>query len=212
MKRRETKTPSSFWLETPAKDGEARTEKTRAVITAGFLSRPRGGTRLQRLAAFLSRGADDRQKGMLQERFVDLSLSREEYVLAQLRRREIFEFAAFYYAIDVLGLTAPEDSLVLLDFQATRAPAGPFFDDFELLRLEEIWRDRPGAFEPSMLARFLAPAMPEAVAHHLVDACESAGFLARRTVRNAVVVTSIGMMEEVLADCLRDARLNIGDL
>ncbi len=64
-----------------------------------------------------------------------------------------------------------------------------------------------------MLARFLAPAMPEAVTHDLIDACESAGFLARRaTVRNAVVVTSIGMMEEILADCLRDARLNIGDL
>ena len=212
MKRRDTKTPSSFWLETPAKDGVARAEKTRAVIMAGFLSRLRGGARLKTLEAFLSRESDDRQKVMLQERFVDLSLSRDEHVLVQLRRKEILEFAGFYYAIDVLALTAPEDSLVLLDFQATRAPAGPFFDDFELLRLEEIWRDRPGALEPSMLARFLAPAMPEAVTHHLIDACESAGFLARRTVRNAAIVTSIGMMEEILADCLRDSYLNIGDL
>ena len=219
MKRKETnsKTPSSFWLEGPvgqAKEtaAEPLAESERAFIAAGFLSNMRGGVRLKTLDAFLSLALNARPKATFQDRLMEVSLSRDERILAQLRREEILEFAGFYYAIEAMGLTTPQDSLVLLDFHAVRAPAGPFFDDFELLRLEEIWCERPGALEQSMLARFLAPAMPEAVSHRLIGACETAGFLTRRaTVRNAVVVASTGVMEEILADCLRDMR-PIGNL
>lgn len=219
MKRKEanSKTPSSFWLEAPVgqakeKGAEPQTENIRAFIAAGFLSLARGGKRLKALEAFLSLAPHSRPKMTFQDRLMQLSLSREEKVVAQLRRDDLPAFAGFFYAIDAMGLTAPDDSLVLLDFHAARAPAGPFFDDVELLRLEEIWRDRPGALEQSMLARFLAPAMSEAVSHRLVGACEAAGFLLRKaTVRNAVIVVSTGMMEESLADCLRDLRLDIGN-
>ena len=100
------------------------------------------------------------------------SLNRDAAVLAQLSSKPMFDFVASLTVIHALALTGPDDIIVLLDLHNARVAAlakeqmppqrlagTNTLPDKDLLRLEEIWRDMPGGFEQSTLARFLAPNM-----------------------------------------------------
>ncbi len=166
-----------------------------------------------------------RTKAGLLQRFCRESLNKDASVLNQLASPHMYAFAEFFYAIHALGLTGPDDIMVLLDLhnshvdelakkQATpQRMSAAMFPETDLLHLEEIWRETPGGFEQSTLARFLAPYMSEDSVYMLVLACEAAGFLIRTaTVCNSVVVCSTGLMEEVMTEYLRDMRFAIREL
>lgn len=234
MKRKEplSRSKSSFWLEGPVPQ-----QKSTALATAGDRRRPASIA-----PGFLAHHWSVTAVNDLKKNWTALeiirrtrsellaclrreSLNRDAAVLAQLSSKPMFDFVEFFYAIHALALTGPDDIIVLLDLHNARVAAlakeqmppqrlaGTIFPDKDLLRLEEIWRDMPGGFEQSTLARFLAPNMSEETVYMLVIACEAAGFLTRMaTVCNAVVVSSTGLMEEVMTNCLRDMRFAIREL
>ncbi len=154
------------------------------------------------------------------DRLAQESASKDEAVLRILRSDAVLALAEFIYAIHALGLTGPDDSLVLLDLHNARAAAmakrgdghaldAPF-TDFELLHFEEIWRASPGSLEQAMLARFLRHAMPNESVEPLMTACEAAGFVSRKAVRHARTVSSTGVIEAVVTECLPEIGLGEG--
>jgi hypothetical protein len=79
-----------------------------------------------------------------------------------------------------------------------------------LPRLVENWRERPGAFDQSNLARLLAAAMSAETCRKVVVACAEAGLLVReRTSYGTILIVSTGAMEETLGRCLREARRRV---
>ncbi len=233
MKRRQpnSKTRSSLWLEGPVRNAKAGTleasiDSARANIAPGFLAHHWSVTALNDLKKnWVALDMIRRAKATFIDRLCRESLTQDAGVLSQLVGEHMFTFAEFYYSIHAMGLTGPDDIIVLLDLHnervaalakarlATPRLAGAIFSDVDLARLEEIWRDMPGGLEQSTLARFLAPHMLEDSAHMLVVACEAAGFVMRTaTVCNSVVVASTGIMEEIMTTCLRDMRFAIREL
>lgn len=230
MKRRETHSNARtrFWLEPPASQTpvEASVVRKRASISPGFLANHWSVTAVNDLKKnWTALEIIQRTKAGLLQRFCRESLNKDASVLNQLVNPHMYAFAEFFYAIHALGLTGAEDVMVLLDLHNSRvaefakkqiAPqrlAAAVFSEIDLLRLEEIWRETPGGFEQSTLARFLAPYMSEDNVYMLVLACEAAGFLIRTaTVCNSVVVSSTGLMEVVMTEYLRDMRFAIREL
>ncbi len=233
MKQRDanSKTRSSFWLEGPVRHAragalEAAADKPHASIAPGFLAHHWSVTALNDLKKnFVALDLFRRAKATFIDRLCRESMSKDAAVLSQLASDPMFDFAEFYYAIHAFGLAGQDDVIVLLDLHNARvaslakAPCvqrdltGAIFPDVDLVRLEEIWRDMPGSLEQSTLARFLSPTMSEDSVHMLVIACEAAGFVTRTaTVRNSVVVSSVGIMEEIMTECLRDLRSAIREL
>ncbi|MGB8277925.1 MAG: hypothetical protein WCF20_08360 [Methylovirgula sp.] len=233
MKRREanSKTRSSFWLEGPVRQAkadalEAAVDRARSYIAPGFLAHHWSVTALNDSKKnWLTLEIVRRAKATFIDRLCRESMSQDARVLSQLAGEHMFEFAEFYYSMHAMGLTGADDIIVLLDLHNERvaalakarlAPqrlAGAIFPDVDLVRLEEIWRDMPGGLEQSALARFLAPHMSEDSVHMLVIACEAAGFVTRTaTVCNCVVVSSTGVVEEVMTASLRDMRFAIREL
>ncbi len=233
MKHRDahSKTSSSFWLEDPVRHPragmlDAAVDRPRASIAPGFLAHHRSVTTANDLKKnFIALDFFRRAKAQFTDRLCQESMSKDAAVLRPLASESMFDFAEFYYAIHAMGLRGHDDAIVLLDMHNARVASlataprgthdltGAFFSDVDLMRLEEIWRDMPGSLEQSILARFLAPYMSEASVHRLVVACEAAGFVTRTaTVRNCVVVSSVGLMEEIMTECLRDLRSAISEL
>jgi hypothetical protein len=230
MKRRDT--PSNartrFWLEPKAssKSVETTVVRKRASVSPGFLAHHWSVTAVNDLKKnWTALDIIRRTKAGLLQRFCRESLNKDASVLNQLTNHNMYAFAEFFYAIHALGLVGADDVIVLLDLhnatvaELAKKPMTPqqlaatTFADTDLLRLEEIWRETPGGFEQSTLARFLAPYMSEDSAYMLVIACEAAGFLIRTaTVCNSVVVSSTGLMEEVMTEYLRDMRFAIREL
>lgn len=235
MKRRETHSNARtrFWLDTPAPQlpapqlpTEVPAARKRSSIAPGFLAHHWSVTAVNDLKKnWTALEIIRRSRAGLSQRLCQESLNQDASVLSQLASDNMFAFAEFFYAIHALGLAGPDDIIVLLDLHNSRVAehakkqmasprrAAAIFPEADLLRLEEIWREMPGGFEQSVLARFLAPYMSEDSVYMLVIACEAAGFLVRTaTVCNSVVVSSTGIMEEVMTECLRDMRFAIGAL
>jgi hypothetical protein len=233
MKRRDlnSKSRSSLWLESPivptkVDTTEASGARVRSSIDPGFLAHHWSVTAVNELKKnWLALDMVRRAKATFVDHLCRESLSQDAAILGHLASDPMFAFAEFYYAIHAMGLTGADDIIVLLDMHNERIAAlaniwlpphwlaGAIFPDVELIRLEEIWRDMPGGLQQSMLARFLAPHMREEIVYMLVIACEEAGFVTRTaTVRNSVVVSSTGVMEEIMTTCLRDMRLAICEL
>jgi hypothetical protein len=196
------------------------------MIAAGFLAHRRSGMAAGDLKKnWMTLNAMERAKAHFVDRICQESLCSDPRVLEILAGETMQQFAQFYYAIHVMNLTAPNDILVLLDFHNERVAslahsrlppqrlAGAIFADADLVQLEDIWRDKPGALQQSALARFLAPQMAADAAHKVVAACDAAGLVTRiATVRHSVVVESTGVMEAATTQCLRDMRLSIPEL
>lgn len=164
-----------------------------------------------------------------EERICAASTTQDEAILEGLRLDSMFEFAEFYFALRVLDFTEPEDIALLakahnqriIDLEKNSAEMrrrrltkdrvlkGMFTAD-TLPRLESCWREAPGAFDQSNLARFLAPQMSPETTRKLVVACTAAGFLTRReTGFGTMVVVSTGVMEDVFGQCMREMREEI---
>jgi hypothetical protein len=80
-------------------------------------------------------------------------------------------------------------------------------------RLVQNWRERPGAFDQSNLARLLAVAMSAETCRKVVVACADAGLLLReRTSYGTIIIVSTGVLEETLGRCLREARQRVAGL
>jgi hypothetical protein len=204
----------SFWLEAPVKpkrtEEMASLAKVHSVIRPGFLVH----ARMLTMRADLKRNffALDRMRQMkssIFDRLCQESVSRDATVLGALRSDTVLALAEFTYAIHALGLTGPNDSLVLLDLHNARAAAiakcgdgdalDASFTDFELLHFEEIWRASPGSLEQAVLARFLRHAPLNESIDPLVAACEMAGFVSCKTICHAPVVSSTGVIEAVVS-------------
>ena len=164
-----------------------------------------------------------------EERICGASATQDDAILEGLRLESMFEFAEFYFALRVLDFTEPEDIALLakahnqriIDLEKNNAEMrrrrltkdrvlkGMFTAD-TLPRLESCWREAPGAFDQSNLARFLAPQMSPETTRKLVVACTAAGFLTRReTGFGTMVVVSTGVMEDVFGECMREMREEI---
>jgi hypothetical protein len=76
-----------------------------------------------------------------------------------------------------------------------------------LPRLLQHWGDKPGTLDQSNLARFLAGLMSSETCRKVVVACGQAGFLEReRSPYGTMFVRSVGMMERLFAQSLRELR------
>ena len=167
-----------------------------------------------------------------ERRICAASRSQDEEVLETLRLDKTFEFAQFFFTISVMGLDGPEDAGILADLhndqvdallkdkialrrrglRADRLLKAIFTSDTKP-RLEQIWREKPGALDQSNLARFLVTQMSSETTRKLVEACAAAGFVTRsQHVFGATVVSSTGVMEKALAESLREMRLAIKQL
>lgn len=167
-----------------------------------------------------------------EQRICATSRSQDEAVLETLRLEKMFEFAQFFFTIAAMGLNGPNDAAILADLHndqldallkdkgalrrrgltADRVLKAIFTSDTKP-RLEQIWRESPGALDQSNLARFLVTQMSSETTRKLVEACEAAGFVTRsQHVFGATVVSSTGVMEKALSESLREMRLAIKQL
>jgi hypothetical protein len=167
-----------------------------------------------------------------ERRMCAASLSQAADVLDALRLEKTYEFAQFFFTIEVMGLTGPDDASLLADLhndhvegllkdklgmqrrglKEDRLLKAIFTSDTKP-RLEQIWREKPGALDQSNLARFLVTQMSSESARKIAEACEAAGFVTRtQHVFGAIVVSSTGVMERVLGESLREMRLAIKNL
>lgn len=167
------------------------------------------------------------------ECLVERSESRDEAdVLSYLRLDKMFEFAEFFYTIRAMGLTDPGDVAILADLHNGRIARlmrdraaldrrglkqerllDSMFTIDVLPRLEMIWNEQPGALDQSNLGRLLVTQMSAETVRGIAVATEKAGFIRRRRhPTGAIVITSLGVMEDVMGSCLRTMRCTIADL
>jgi hypothetical protein len=163
------------------------------------------------------------------ERLAAASRSQDEDVLAILRLEATYQLAEFYYVLKARGIATEEHIRALADAHnayvadLTRDPAkmsrlglkeerllGAIFTADTLPRLIQNWRERPGAFDQSNLARLLTVVMSAETCRKVVVACAEAGLLLReRTGYGTITIVSTGVLEETLGGCVRAARQRI---
>ena len=166
------------------------------------------------------------------DRLCEASATEDEKVLDQLRQDKMFEFGHFFFTIKAMGLDGADDAGILADIhnelidkllRDKRAMRLRGFKEDRLLkaiftgdtrpRLEQIWRERPGALDQSNLARFLVTQMSSETVRKLVEACDEARFVERISHPfGAVVVVSKGVIEEIMASSLREMRIAIAQI
>ena len=166
------------------------------------------------------------------ERLAAASASQDEDVLATLRFDATYQLAEFYYVLKARGIRTEAQIGTLAEVhnayiaELTRDPAkmrrlglkeerllGAIFTADTLPRLVQNWRERPGAFDQSNLARLLTVVMSAETCRKVVVACADAGFLVReRTSYGTVLIGSTGVMEDMLGRCLREARGRMADV
>ena len=164
------------------------------------------------------------------DRLVAASKSQDEDVLAALRLEATHQLAEFYYVLKARGirteeqirrlseghntyiaaLTRDPEKMRRLGVKEERRLLDAMFTIDTLPRLLENWRDRPGEFDQSNLARLLAVVMSTETCRRVVVACEKAGMLIRKkTSYGTILISSTGVLEDTLAGCVREARLRI---
>lgn len=166
------------------------------------------------------------------ERLTAASKSQDEDVLATLRFEATYQLAEFYYVLKARGIRSEDQIRTLAEVhnayiaELTRDPAkmrrlglkeerllGAIFTADTLPRLIQNWRERPGAFDQSNLARLLTVVMSAETCRKVVVACADAGFLEReRTSYGTILIVSTGVIEATLGQCLREARQRIAKL
>jgi hypothetical protein len=160
------------------------------------------------------------------ERVCERSGSQEERTLDALRLEATYQLAEFYYLLGARGIETLEQVEALanahneyiIEVTKDRKKMGrlglsserlldAMFTSDTLPRLLQNWREKSGAIDQSNLARFLASVMSTETCRKIVVACHAAGFFARdRTHYGTVVISSLGILEEIFGQCLRDAR------
>lgn len=165
-------------------------------------------------------------------RICEASATVDEDVLEDLRLDSMYEFAEFYFTLDAMGFTAPDDISIIADMhdqriedllKNERAMRQRKLRKDRLLdailtsdvrpRLEQCWREAPGSLDQANLGRFLLPQMSAETTRKLIVASTKAGFLTRTpTIYGSIVVASTGVMEKVFGGCLREMRLAIAAL
>jgi hypothetical protein len=166
------------------------------------------------------------------ERLTAASKSQDEDVLAMLRFEATYQLAEFYYVLKARGIRTEEQIRALAELhngyiaELTRDPAkmrrlglkeerllSAIFTADTFPRLIQNWRERPGAFDQSNLARLLAVAMSAETCRKVVVACADGGFLLReRTSYGTIIIVSTGVLEDTLGQCVREARQGIASL
>jgi hypothetical protein len=160
------------------------------------------------------------------ERVLAASRSREEEVLYSLRLEATYQLAEFYYVLKareirtenqikklaelhnahIVHLTKDPAKMRRLGLKEERLLKAIFHADI-LPRLLLTWRERPGAFDQSNLARLLASVMSAETCRTAAAACAEAGFLLREeTPYGPTIIESKGVLEDILGRCLREAR------
>lgn len=160
------------------------------------------------------------------ERICERSRSQHERTLGVLRLEATYQMAEFLYLLAARGIRSSEQIEVLanvhndyiiavtkdrrkmqrLGLSSERLLDAMFTAD-TLPRLVQNWRENPGAIDQSNLARFLAAVMSTETCRKIVVACQAAGFVSRdKTPYGTVVISSLGILEEIFSQCLREAR------
>jgi hypothetical protein len=166
------------------------------------------------------------------ERLAAASKSQDEEVLVTLRLEATYQLAELYYVLRareirteaqiralaelhnryIADLTKDPAKMGRLGLKEERLLAAIFTAD-TLPRLVENWRERPGAFDQSNLARLLAAVMSAETCRKVVVACADAGLLLReRTSYGTILILSTGLLEETLGRCLREARQRVAGM
>jgi hypothetical protein len=165
------------------------------------------------------------------ERLAAASASQDEDVLSTLRLEATYQLAEFYYVLKARGIATEVQIGILAEVhnayiaELTRDPAkmqrlglkeerllAAIFTADTLPRLVQNWRERPGAFDQSNLARLLTVVMSAETCRKVIVACAEAGFLKReRTSYGTVLIVSTGAMEDILGCCLREARWRMAE-
>jgi hypothetical protein len=166
------------------------------------------------------------------ERLVSASNSQDEELLATLRLEATYQLAEFYYVLKARDIRSESQIKMLADLHngyiadLTKDPAkmarlglnkerllNAMFTADTLPRLLQNWRERPGAFDQSNLARLLAIVMSAETCRKVAVACADAGLLVReRTSYGTMIIVSTGALENILGGCLRKARRRIAGL
>jgi len=166
------------------------------------------------------------------ERLLAASASQDEEVLATLRFEATYQLAEFYYVLKARGIHAESQIKALAELhngyivELTKDPAkmsrlglnkdrllSAMFTTDTLPRLLQNWRERPGAFDQSNLARLLAVVMSAETCRKVVVACADAGLLLReRTSYGTIIIVSNGALEDILGQCLREARQRVASI
>jgi hypothetical protein len=164
------------------------------------------------------------------DRICEESVSRDADVLATLRLEATYQVAEFLYLLRARGVASEEQIRMLaelhnayiVDLTKDPAKAGrlgltrdrlldAIFTADTLPRLVHHWTERPGTLDQSNLARFLAALMSAETCRKVIVACGEAGFLARdRSAYGTILVRSVGTLERLFAQTLRDLRQRIG--
>ncbi|MET0866904.1 MAG: hypothetical protein ABWY35_02305 [Pseudorhodoplanes sp.] len=160
------------------------------------------------------------------DRLCRASTTSEPDVVFVLRMEAAYQLAEFFYLLRahaiateeqmrmfaqmhnqyIVDLTKDEVKMERLGLKADRLLDSMFTSD-TLPRLLHHWAEKPGTFDQSNLARFLAVLMSTETCRKVVVACERAGFLTRvRSPHGAVLVQSNGGLEALFGQCLRDLR------
>jgi hypothetical protein len=163
------------------------------------------------------------------DRICEASVSRDPDVQATLRLEATYQVAEFLYLLRARRVETEEQIRMLADLHnqyvvdLTKDPAkaarlglsrdrllDAIFTADTLPRLVHHWAERPGTFDQSSLARFLAALMSAETCRKVIVACGEAGFLDRdRSAQGAILVRSVGTLERLFAQSLRDLRRRI---
>ena len=160
------------------------------------------------------------------DRVSDASESRDEDVLATLRLEATYQLAEFLYLLrarsivseDQIRMLAELHNQYLVELAKDRAKLArlglnrdrlldAIFTADTMPRLLLHWAEKPGTLDQSNLARFLAVLMSTETCRKVVVACSQAGFLLRdRSPYGTMFVRSVGTLERLFGECLRDLR------
>jgi hypothetical protein len=166
------------------------------------------------------------------ERLVGASNSQDEDLLSTLRLEATYQLAEFYYVLKAREIRSESQIRMLAELHngyiadLTRDAAkmerlglnkdrllNAMFTADTLPRLLQNWRERPGAFDQSNLARLLAIVMSAETCRKVVVACADASLLLReRTSYGTILILSTGVLEETLGRCLREARQRVAGM
>ena len=163
------------------------------------------------------------------DRICEASVSRGADVLATLRLEATYQVAEFLYLLRARGVETEEQIRMLAELhneyivELTKDPTkaarlglsrdrllDAIFTADTLPRLVHHWAEQPGTLDQSNLARFLAALMSTETCRKVIVACGEAGFLDRdRSAQGAILVRSLGTLERLFAQSLRDLRRRI---
>ena len=167
-----------------------------------------------------------RMRARFQSEIVGACASKQPDVTSCLRQESFFQFAEFFYAIRTYGVDSAEklkrlamlhnehlaqidedkDRMVRYGLNTERIRTATFAEE-QLSKLMANFSGPAPGIDQSDLARLLVTVMSSETCRKLVVAADKAGFVKRvRSPYGAVLVVSLGIMERVYGDIIREAR------